>query len=550
MTTGSDSSPSIDLGALGEDQFQAWCTAAGITPTRVTSDKHGWDFVIQVPVDGARRALAQGEPDAPTRTCKVQVKTTSPGERLPQVKLSNWAVMARELMPWFIVHIEFSGRTLHRVRLAHVGKTLVELAIEKVFRAEAEQRELHKSKWSPGPEHFRAIEGDVPCALLRAVRDAIGRSEADYVKEKVQWKDSAGYGADRFTFSFVDTATDLSSARAELAKWVTGEKRSLPVASATLHETRFGVKTLVRSSEGDVRLEIPTTPSIGKSRLALVCSKRGELVEHICETHSAAAVLPFLDDNTARVRWVSRSLEVIVAPSAHGHEVTLSVQRLDPFEAEAIDELARAARTLLLVSRAAVDGLSLELHLPSGVHVSLDVSGVSHVKPTVLDEQIAMVVAGVGQLCRALDLPMNIQVVPVDLMKDAESFAMLGAATSGRTGDVDLIFTVPELSPADVEGRKIAVLSLHELQIGSYFMSAVLAFEGTGASRGGEEIGIDGRRVRIVSKYVHVGKAADSAVLVRDCINERARLLAEGTEFAIVPPRVLKDFQRAEEASP
>ena len=54
MTTNESDS----LGRLAEQEFSTWATRGGITVNKVDVDRHGWDFILQIPYRNEDRSGA------------------------------------------------------------------------------------------------------------------------------------------------------------------------------------------------------------------------------------------------------------------------------------------------------------------------------------------------------------------------------------------------------------------------------------------------------------------------------------------------------------
>ncbi len=93
-----------EIGAIGQNAFRTWCSQAAITAMPPAEDKHGWDFYLQF-------AAPHGPHESPFRSCKVQVKTTTKDDPSADITLRNWNSMAKELEPWFVVHVILDGQS-------------------------------------------------------------------------------------------------------------------------------------------------------------------------------------------------------------------------------------------------------------------------------------------------------------------------------------------------------------------------------------------------------------------------------------------------------
>jgi hypothetical protein len=95
MTTTDIELENDEVAALGESFFRTGCIQNQIAAIKAEPDKYGWDFILQF-------AGPHGPHEAPERSCKVQVKTTTSDavsvapSRVPQVVVNEVHSVAKE----------------------------------------------------------------------------------------------------------------------------------------------------------------------------------------------------------------------------------------------------------------------------------------------------------------------------------------------------------------------------------------------------------------------------------------------------------------------
>lgn len=523
--------PSDDLGEFGEVSFLRLCAEAGIAANRVQRDKYGWDVLVEVPMVAARPHVGFGETDPAVRTCKVQVKTTQHGEPTAKIKLSNWAIMARELYPWFIVHIGVDGRRVKSVRIGHVGKDLVESALKRVFLAERAGKALHKVAWRCSSKHLARIPSN-GTGLLAALRAHLGKSASGYTAEKCAWRDNAGYDEGRFTFSFETTSEPGPSAHVQVAKLVTGEIEAITPSSFSLSETRFGVTSSVpMGPPGSVHsLRIPTPPSTGMTKIVLSRHADGDFVELACKTYNAGAVIPGLPKEESRVRFVSDGFSLLIAAAGRsGVSIKIDLEMPAPDHPVRLDSLVRQATMFdMLTSRQG--GVTLDLCWPGGVH-SIPIPPIEASAEARL---LAYVAQCVGRVCADFGILMEYDVVPKTLLANERDWILFGSALADRTLDLRIETKTPLSASDDLDGKRVALLSAHRLALGSSWVSAALSIEGIGTTLPSGAVGIVNIRPRVVVRHRTEAEPKPLEELLEACKAESERLLAEGFALAAV----------------
>lgn len=535
---------SDDLGEFGENRISAFCAAAGIATTRVGRDKHGWDLLFEVPVPRTKPQLGFGETDPPIRTCKVQVKTSHGGERVPPAKLSNWAIMARDPNPWFIVHVVVEKKRVREIRIAHIGKDLVEAALKRVFLAEHAGKELNRHLWRCSSKHFRSIPRS-SSGLLKAIQSVLGESSASYVTAKQKWRDEAGYTLGRFTFRFSTRSDPSVPAAAKLAMFLTGELDSLAPDTVSLVETRFGVNRPIAMGgpKAAHTLHVPKPPSTGISKVSVLRRSTGDIVTFDCETHIASSVIPGLPDRQQRARFAAKGFSLICAPNGEGEpEAKLQVTLPARDESVILDSAVRRSSALALLCASSGDAF-VEVTLTGAGTFSFDA-------PAMVSSpeecQFANVLQAVGRVCEAFKISMDFDVIPSTFMASARDWWLLGVGVSNRSAEVHSIsFGKVSPAPVDAVGKRGAFLVRRRFQIGTYHIAATVCIEGTVRASLAGAIDLERARVRVLSRYRTVDAPTPWETLLSDCEQERAKLLAEG--FAIA---AMDTLEQVDEVSP
>jgi hypothetical protein len=97
----------VDIGDVGEDVFQKWCSSVGLNAHKAHRDRYGWDYFVEMAVSrttGNAHDLHKGN-----GAFKVQVKSTRSRSVSVQVELSNLLALATDPLPTFYLLLQFDS---------------------------------------------------------------------------------------------------------------------------------------------------------------------------------------------------------------------------------------------------------------------------------------------------------------------------------------------------------------------------------------------------------------------------------------------------------
>jgi hypothetical protein len=462
---------SDEIGTLGQDLLKGWFSQARITAIPASTDKHGWDLFIQLRVEG-------GPHDAPERSCKVQVKTTTTDSPTADIKLSNWERMAKERLPWFVLHIVLDDARVEarEAYLVHIDETQVARALERL-RKLAPDEEPHRVRMSLTAHNDDALAQPFYASLNERLLRDVGSSEEAYVAEKDRWVKETGYEDHPYTYSVSMLAPDEATTLNKIADWAVGLVDTLPLASMKAVETRFGVSVPVSDlTSTDGTMKFITLPSLGTSSVVLSNRDRSSSVTFRCTTHVARAIAPFLPVEYERIRFVGPYISFLQVP-AGGGDAIMSVRFRVPKGGAplALSELAKGCKAVRLLAGARERGLRAEMLWPTGAKSATDLSMASFA-PDAEFQRFATVMESAAAIAKQLDLDNDITVDPGQLLANDFGVRLLAAAFDRTVGDWDLRFGTQATESA--HGKRAAAILSAEVPLGADVAVGIFALVG------------------------------------------------------------------------
>jgi hypothetical protein len=292
------------IGELGESTLRLWCSQRGIAAHKSEPDRTGWDFLLEFP---ATRPTIFPLIQPVMMQCFVQVKSTNGTRRRISLDLERWKNLATSPIPAFFLVFEFDQESEpQRAFLVHLDTSYV----EKFLKAHiAGQKTLtltygdDKVLPEPTGESFE-----------EAVRRLAGNSIELYMKEKLEFLRTAGFGDVYGEFNFepdVD-ALDGLSFREYLLDLSIGLRENLKLSSANLFPRRFNItssESILPVDGGYLSLSVQ---ALGDASVRIFHD------EALIFCHEMEVFLPqglgdVVDDNFFKLRLVRSPIEIIVA---------------------------------------------------------------------------------------------------------------------------------------------------------------------------------------------------------------------------------------------
>lgn len=233
-----------DLGELGENILRVWATQRGISPTKATPDKNGWDFLLEIPPCEDKSSTC---PCSSIR-CIVQVKSTDRRKVSHPINLSNWLRLINWEIPAFFLVFEFDRKdNPERAFLVHLDEHHIARALTRKRQLDVENEHSYHRHSLTLRYNEAHILTPLSCdGLISSICRYVGESPESYVRGKLRLRESLGYeqgnGIARITFP----PNDLKEGEIEtrIADLILGLQGSLKVEGVEIFESRFGIHSL------------------------------------------------------------------------------------------------------------------------------------------------------------------------------------------------------------------------------------------------------------------------------------------------------------------
>lgn len=287
-----------DLGRIGQDALSTWASQVGATANPSIRDRHGWDFLLQVPLQIGPKSGPLDRAPAEI-ACMIQVKATRTGARSVPIKLSNWRRMVSDAIPWFValVHLDQDLRP-SRAFLVHVD----EAWSAKVLRRLRELDQADPSTLSGQTLSIVAEDRDELAelhgrALVERIRAVVTPTQHAYVEKKMSTFATLGYddaprGVD-VSIRIAD-GPEFWNGVAELGVCL---RKTFPgQVYAKAYDQRFGMRgTLADLSPEDGPIEFSPSP-VATATLALSEPGSSDGAMFDCLLYRSSASFPFIPE--------------------------------------------------------------------------------------------------------------------------------------------------------------------------------------------------------------------------------------------------------------
>ena len=264
-----------NLGALGEAKLAEWAAARGISAQKVTDDRYGWDYFLEFPPTRAHTLPPYPQDREPAAiSCLVQVKSTGTGDLNRPVELARWLQLIKKPLPSFFLVLDFGEDVVPRAAyLVPIDSASIHRVLRRIRELDSQGKDIaaHRMSVICNEEHrLTAPDGE---SLERAIRNHIGPSFVEYIRQKFTAAEKAGYDVSQYNFTFQVSAEELQGASLLecLVDLSLGLREPLPVGRAEIRDVRFGIPARVPDQEfeaGEFKI-IPKSVDVVEVTLSL-----------------------------------------------------------------------------------------------------------------------------------------------------------------------------------------------------------------------------------------------------------------------------------------
>ncbi|WP_417442865.1 hypothetical protein [Idiomarina abyssalis] len=231
-----------NIGDIGEQEFAAYCSKAGLVANKAVIDMFAWDLQIEFPVKGDHTIF---DMHIPPLRCRVQVKTTTTDSRNARFKVSNLHLMATAHEPFFaalvVLDEDFDPQDIY---LKHVWEDEIEQYLKWAAEATHRELKLNQEKKAIAFKEEERIKDCNKHELRKAMEDAIGADLSRYIGRKSELLSKAGQPSQMLRFRMGQADMDA------LLDVILQLRESAPAGEITASAKRYGL-------EGASSREIP-----------------------------------------------------------------------------------------------------------------------------------------------------------------------------------------------------------------------------------------------------------------------------------------------------
>ncbi|MCE5364925.1 DUF4365 domain-containing protein [Pseudomonas anguilliseptica] len=249
----------IDIGDVGEDLFQKWCSSAGLNAHKAHRDRYGWDYYVEMAVSratGSAHDLHKGN-----GAFKIQVKSTRSKSASVQVELSNLLALATDPLPTFYLLLQFDSVLEDEPQAAYLV-CLDNRWVEKILRRVREvtiqdtNAKLNKKKISVPFGKCDLISPLNPHGFMTKILELVDGDFSAFSKQKQDYLSTVGF-EDGSTEILIQLETKEQQEQFILG--TLGYREPISVTSFQAWEKRFGIRDLmpsIESTQGTIKLVV------------------------------------------------------------------------------------------------------------------------------------------------------------------------------------------------------------------------------------------------------------------------------------------------------
>lgn len=469
------------LGRLAEQEFGTWATRGDITVNKAEVDRHGWDFILQIPYSAISKSSAPSlDKLGPEIFCKIQVKSTEQTKNsCDDINLENWSRMIAEPIPWFVAILIYESRILKEAFLVHIDEKLISRALDRLRQVpDSEKDTLHKKFMSLSWSEDDKLLPPFHDALIQGIMKPLKTGMFDYAETKRRFYQSLGYNERPIHIAVTlrsPDANDLSSLYDTLADHALGLNDSMPVTSLSFSDVRFGIAqrdmNAIRNPDKcrieDPKVDVGTISFYDSSRIT-------KNVDIECTLYHSGIVFPFLPREFHRIKIQARFFSIIIDP----RDTDLRIKTLISIptdQAETMRELLKYARFVSICAGGIDGSAKFKLNLAKskafrGMEFGINAN---FTEETVMSAQL---IEHLWDVMRFFDIDKDTKIKLDDIWNQEEIIEFFRDAVYEGSSQPDGLISFK--AAADIPEQQAALVIGNYLIIGTFAIVAIVAFIG------------------------------------------------------------------------
>ncbi|EKE18850.1 MAG: hypothetical protein ACD_9C00214G0004 [uncultured bacterium] len=302
------------ISKLGESTLEVLAAQVGLTANKVQNDETGWDYLLEFPLVSEGISTSLDKVQNPF-CCFVQVKATDNIKNPIQIKLSNWLRMILSPQPYFVLIIDFAGRSdCKHAYLVHCGFEIIGTVLKKCRELDQIEKAppINRVKMAISFSSDNLLPENSGASLRQRILEAIGPSLDKYIHKKMVFQKNVGYEKGNTKFSFeIDKLPGYQDGFEYLMDFALRRIREVECKKISIKDIRFGIEgkePLCQSTSGGKLILLSDMPD-GEGVVALKRSS-GKSVEIPLKLYMPKGLSPNFPK--LKFRLASRWIEILI----------------------------------------------------------------------------------------------------------------------------------------------------------------------------------------------------------------------------------------------
>ncbi|WP_421773058.1 hypothetical protein [Gracilimonas sp.] len=304
-----------EIGDIGEEEVNSWCSKSTLINNPPKKDKKSWDIFIQWP-DQKHYGKSFKVINDP-KECLIQVKTSLDKSKKWDIPLSNYKNWIDSPLPVFIVELTIGkNREVDKAHLIEVDKYLIKKFIKRI--KSVNNKKLNEVTLRLPQKNKIKLSANYPESFKKELEKIIGNYQS-YITRKSNWKKETGFHSIN-----VEMEIPLNDKKrlTELIDLDLGLLDKVDVTDFAKRYSWFGQELEDFDTSQPVHLEINGPPKEIILRFATLDDRLViDLNMNLYIPNIFGRLLP---KESQKVRFKSRFIEIIVERSSKTFKINIS----------------------------------------------------------------------------------------------------------------------------------------------------------------------------------------------------------------------------------
>ena len=452
-----------DLGEMGESIFSLWCASVGLTANKSIIDRHGWDYIVEfpLPIHSNTNSLHES-----AIVCKVQIKATDKKEKKLPIKLSNLRRLATDLVPTFIIFIEFNCMDIaEEAYIVHIDNQRCTEILKKIHLVTQKypNKKLNEQTMTIKYDKSHKILYPDGEHLKNSLVNHIGKSYSKYIADKKSHLEKTGFENGHGNISILIKGKEEIH---NLIDSLMGLPKKTNVAKFVGYNSRFGIlekNPFIEQNEGQIEFT-----NIEHTIEGIISFKKEKFIPGL-EFSSKLYIPPFIvamPSELQKFRVTTNFYEFIFTPHNNAFDFSYNINNYELIEINELDKMIKLDRLLRCSGESFLVELAFEGH-------KLEFFATGHTSEFE-DQELLDSINKIKSLMAHYNICDQIytSIALLSTFKD-NTKTLYDIIIQKRK---DGVFKIDEPSLALPEEKSIAIIFLMKSIIGNYIIGAIITY--------------------------------------------------------------------------